>query len=275
MGKFDGILICTDLDGTLLRKDKTVSSENIEAIEHFKKNGGYFTFVTGRMPFYTSDIYNMVRPNVPFGCVNGGGLYDHVAEKYVYTTEISRDVIELAKFIDENIEDVGIHVNTFYNTYFCKENDSTVKFRRITGVPKIFRRYDEIDERLAKIIFGCECAQTMAEIEQASRSHPLADKFEFVRSARDLFEVLPKGVDKSVSMIKLAEHLNLDMSKTIAVGDYDNDASMIKAAGLGVAVKNASQKAKEAADIITVSNEEHAIAKLIYDIESGDIRFKA
>ena len=53
MAKFDGILICTDLDGTLLKKDKTVSRENLDAIEYFKANGGYFTYVTGRMPFFS------------------------------------------------------------------------------------------------------------------------------------------------------------------------------------------------------------------------------
>ena len=60
MGKFDGILICTDLDGTLLRKDKSVSKENIEAIEYFKKEGGLFTFVTGRMPYTSKIIYEKV-----------------------------------------------------------------------------------------------------------------------------------------------------------------------------------------------------------------------
>ena len=59
MGKFNGILICTDLDGTLLDNEKHVSKENIEAIEYFKKNGGLFTFLTGRMPFYLSTIYEV------------------------------------------------------------------------------------------------------------------------------------------------------------------------------------------------------------------------
>ena len=70
MGKFDGILICTDLDGTLYENDKTISSENKKAIEHFKSEDGYFTFITGRMPYYSVDAYNSVKPNVPFGCVN-------------------------------------------------------------------------------------------------------------------------------------------------------------------------------------------------------------
>ncbi|MBQ3226919.1 MAG: HAD hydrolase family protein, partial [Clostridia bacterium] len=54
MGKFDGVLICTDLDGTLLKKDKTISEENLKAIEYFKREGGFFTIVTGRMPFYVT-----------------------------------------------------------------------------------------------------------------------------------------------------------------------------------------------------------------------------
>ena len=51
MGKFDGILICTDLDGTLYKNDKTISEKNKAAIEYFKREGGSFTFVTGRLPY--------------------------------------------------------------------------------------------------------------------------------------------------------------------------------------------------------------------------------
>ena len=76
MKSFEGILICTDLDGTILRDDKTVSEENREAIEYFKSEGGYFTFITGRMPYFAKDIYEMIKPNAPIGCINGGGIYD-------------------------------------------------------------------------------------------------------------------------------------------------------------------------------------------------------
>ena len=69
MKKFEGMLICTDLDGTLLRRDKTVSMENLEAIEHFKAEGGYFTFITGRMPYYVDDLPERVRINAPFGAL--------------------------------------------------------------------------------------------------------------------------------------------------------------------------------------------------------------
>ena len=64
MGKFDGILICTDLDGTLLRNDKSVSEENKKAIEYFKSEGGIFTFVTGRMPYYSKEAFEKANPNI-------------------------------------------------------------------------------------------------------------------------------------------------------------------------------------------------------------------
>ena len=98
-------------------------------------------------------------------------------------------------------------------------------------------------------------------------------KFDFIRSERTLFEILPKGVDKSLSLKKISEHLKIDISHTVAIGDYDNDVAMIRAAGLGVAVSNASPSAIAAADLVTVSNDEHAIARVIFDIESRKFGF--
>ena len=101
------------------------------------------------------------------------------------------------------------------------------------------------------------------------KSHPLAHKFDFVRSEKTLFEILPKGVTKGAGLVKLSEYLGVDMDKTVAIGDFDNDVAMLEAAKLGIAVSNASKSALNAADIVTVSNEEHAIARVIRDIESG------
>ena len=57
-------LIVCDLDGTLLSTNKTISDKNIEALEYFKREGGYFTFITGRLPYYATDAYNSVKCTV-------------------------------------------------------------------------------------------------------------------------------------------------------------------------------------------------------------------
>lgn len=269
MGKFDGILICTDLDGTLLGNDKTVSKENIDAIEHFKREGGRFTFVTGRMPFFASEAYECVRPNAPIGCVNGGGLYDFESGKYVWTMELPREALALVRAVDEELDTVGIQVNTFDRVYFCKENIVMEKFREITGVPDLRCRYDEVTEPIAKIVFGCAEETEMARLEAFLRSHPMAERFDLIRSERTLFEILPKGSGKGTAIAKLAEHLGIDIQRTVAIGDYNNDISMFKAAGVGIAVSNACPEALDAADFVTVSNQEHAIARVIYDLADG------
>jgi hydroxymethylpyrimidine pyrophosphatase-like HAD family hydrolase len=69
----------------------------------------------------------------------------------------------------------------------------------------------------------------------------------------------------------MCELLGIDPRRSIAVGDYDNDVSMIKAAGLGIAVANAMPSVMAVADAVTVSNEEHAIARIIYDLDSGKL----
>lgn len=273
MNKFSGILICTDLDGTLYRNDKTISPENKRAIEYFKSNGGLFTFVTGRLPYYSRDAYNAVSPNAPFGCINGGGVYDGEKESYVWARELPRLSLELVECIDKRFPNVGIQICCHHRTYFAKETPHMKEFRKSTGLPDLFCHYRDVQEPIAKVLFGTTDEDEMAAISKTLREHPLADNFDFIRSERTLFEILPKGVHKGLALSKLVEHLGIDIGRTVAIGDYDNDVGMLGAAKLGIAVANASPTAKAAADLVTVSNEEHAIAKVIYDIENGIISF--
>ena len=271
MGKFDGILICTDLDGTLYRNDKSISQENKEAIEHFKREGGYFTFITGRMPYYSQSAYQAAAPNVPFGCVNGGGVYDGATREYIFKKPMPEGVIGLIEAVEKAVPNVGIQVCRFENTYFAKENDVMVEFRRITGIPNLPCDYRTIEGPFAKILFGAAYEEEIQEIEKTLKRHPLADRFDFIRSEQHLYEILPKGVDKGLALKKLIEYLKLDRKKSIAIGDYNNDIGMFRTAGLGIAVSNACKEALAAADRVTVSNEEHAIARVIRDLDGGEI----
>lgn len=269
MGKFDGLMICTDLDGTLLRNDGTISEENKRAVLHFQQEGGIFTFITGRMPFFVADMYEAIRPNAPIGCINGGGLYNYPEQKYVWTCPVPSGVMALVRMIDEQFPSVGIQVNTFYATYFCKENHTMKEFRRATGLPNRICSYMEIEEPIAKILFGCEDEDEIMGVARALAAHPLAAQFDFVRSEKKLYEILPPGIGKGTAIIRLAEYLGLNLDKTIAIGDYDNDISMFRAAKWGIAVANACPGALQAADAVTVRNEEHAIAHVIKSLEQG------
>lgn len=273
MKKFEGILMCTDLDGTLLRADKSVSKENLEAIEYFKAEGGLFTFVSGRVPSAARKIYETVHPNAPIGCFNGGGVYDFETDVFLHFSALPEESLILTELVDREMPDVGIQLNTARNVYFCKDNPAQQDFRTATGLPHKVCPYRNRSEDVGKMIFLHRDRAVLERLEKLLTTHPLSERFDFVRSERTIFEILPKGASKGAALARIAASCGVDMRRTVAIGDYDNDVSMLKEAALGVAVSNASEAAKRAADYITVSNEEHAIARVISDLDSGRIAF--
>ena len=274
MKKFEGMLFCTDIDGTLYSDDRSVSKENFEAIEYFKSEGGLFTFITGRVPLTAKEICDAIHPNAPYGCINGGGVYDHVNNKYLWSVTLPDEVMEMVKFVDEEFPEIGVQFNTLSNIIFTKDNSAMEWFRKITGVPNVCCNFWEVKEPILKIVFAHENGEELDELALALNSHKMAGKFDFIRSEYKLYELLPKGSSKGNLLCKMAELLNVDPQKTIAVGDYNNDVSMVKAAGMGFAVANAVDEVKQVADYITVSNNEHAIAAIIEGIENGKFRVK-
>lgn len=270
MGKFDGMLFCTDLDGTLYRDDKTVSQENLDAIDYFKSEGGLFTFITGRVPATSRYIYDTIRPNAPYGCINGAAIYDEEKGEYLYTAYLPAEAIEVVRCVDKTMPTMGIQYNTAKAVYFNKDNTATALFRQLTGLPHVTCPYEEVAEPAFKVVFVHEDPQQIVALERLLTAHPLADRFDFVRSEKWLYELLPKGVSKGALLYKMAELLGVDMRRTVTVGDYNNDVSMVQAAGIGFAVANAVPEVKAVADHITVGNNDHAIAAIVEWLDKGE-----
>jgi Cof subfamily protein (haloacid dehalogenase superfamily) len=109
----------------------------------------------------------------------------------------------------------------------------------------------------------------LAEIEKK-----LAKRFEGIisvyRSEPFFLELVPLGIDKAESLKKLLMHLHLTSNEMIAMGDGFNDLSMIKFAGLGVAMSNAQDAVKAEANLVTLSNDEHGVAQVIKDYILND-----
>ena len=144
-----------------------------------------------------------------------------------------------------------------------------VEFRKETGLPNLEKNYREISEPMAKILFADLNTDNIDKLSLMLQNHSRANEFDFIRSDKTLYEILPKGIDKGAVLPILAELIDIDINKTIAIGDYNNDISMFDTAKIGIAVSNACKEALAAADYITVSNEENAVAKVIYDLQDG------
>ena len=271
MGKFDGILMCTDLDDTLLTSDKRVSRGNYDAIEYFKSEGGLFTFATGRVPLGTKPILRQITPNAPAVCFNGVAIYDFEKKETLWSRTLDEGAVSAAEYIDENLPDVGIEVCSADKAYFCKVNQIVLDHQRFEEFPDNFVDYHDIDEPWIKVLFMTE-AENMAKLRGAVDNAPFADDYTFVRSSPWYYELLPKGADKGSGLIRLGQLLGIAPERIIAVGDNENDLSMIKAAGIGVAVANAVESVRAAAGYVTREDcNSDAIAAVVRAIENGSL----
>lgn len=268
MGKFDGILFCTDLDDTLLDKEKNVSKENLEAIEYFKSNGGLFTFVTGRTHLGIGGVLNQVEPNTYIGTLNGGSIYDHKQNKNIMEIELGEGFVEILEFVDKEFCDIGFEVMCHDKCWICKTNDLVIKHITHEKLPLITCDYHNVPGKRGKVLLVGEI-ERINQLVEALKTHPMAERFDFVRSTRHYYEILPKGSHKGNLLKEIAKLNNIDMNRTIAVGDNDNDIKMLEFAGCGYAVENANENAKKVADRITVSNLDSAIAKIIDELDKG------
>lgn len=273
MGRFDAILLVSDLDGTILNDEKHISMADRRALGAFEAEGGRFSYVTGRAPVGLASVFSEYRPSTPVGCLNGGGIYDGVTGKWLARSPLSRDVMELVYEVERFDPQMGIELVSFDGYYFCKKNKTTEEHRSEERLPDLSCAYDEVPGDLAKLLFVDTPERLNRLIEHLSHSE-WAERYEMIRSTDRFYEVMPRGINKGSVLLSLADRLGIARERTVAVGDNDNDVAMLRAAGLGVAVANASPAAREAADLVLdVTNNEDAIAALIEGLGNGRYPF--
>ncbi len=272
MGKFDGILICSDLDDTLISKKKIISNANIEAIKYFMSEGGSFAFATGRVPLGIKPVLEYITPNVPVVCYNGGGIFDCKNNEIVWEEKLDMLAIEAVDFAINNFPEIGVEVCGSRDVYFCKMNDILMRQKVYEKFPDNYINHHDIKERWNKVLFTIEEDQ-IEGLRSVMTNSSYCESFEFIRSSRRYFEMLPKNVNKGSAMLRLAKLLGINSGKTIGIGDNENDIGLVKCAGIGIAVANASEVVKDAADIVTVDCDSDALKCLISDIDCGIIGF--
>lgn len=255
--KFDGILICTDCDGTLTDNQQRIPPENRKAIAYFQQNGGLFTVATGRSPNYLSSLpAKGLTVNAPIIAVNGALIYDPIYCRPLYDLPLDGGAIEAFAFACQesgileraqivNIE--GAHIWQPGGQQTVEELASTVA------------------KPWYKFLFVTHTEQEMAHL-RASLEGRYGRRYRFDRSWPVGLEMHSLQSGKGECLERLRGLIGRPIHTTIGVGDYENDISLLQMADIGIAVANAIEPVKRAADRVTVSNEEAAIAKVIYGL---------
>lgn len=254
MGKFDGILICSDWDGTLFN-GKEVPAESVNAIKYFQANGGLFTVCSGRQPYYLKRYEHFVKPNTYALCMNGAIICDlDTAEmlKEEFVTDNAYAALEAAL-------ESGAAVN-FIGVAFRRDEDLT----RFTK-EEYYEKREQIKERpVHKLTASCPTESDALKMMDAINSLALTDHT-VARSFISYIEILHNDNTKGITARYLKEITHSRV--LVGVGDYENDLTLIRDADIGYAVDNATSSLKAIADRVTVSVNECAIAKIIEDLE--------
>lgn len=259
--KLQEILIVSDLDGTLV-EDGKISQRNIDAIRRFRAAGGEFTIATGRSPEQSKHYIRLLEIEGAMVCNNGATLYHCTKQKPVWFTALPPDYPEMLHRIMRQFPDMGVCLIDAEDRYhLARDHVILDRFAEYCFLDKASFIPDSIPaENCCKAMLVGSNSDILALYQYLKEQAPA---FDFVIARDDLIDLGPKGVDKGTPLRPLAESYGRPFSGVVTVGDYYNDIGMLKSAPLGVAVGNALDEVKQAADWIVASCSEDAIADLI------------
>lgn len=264
MKRYDGVIICSDFDGTLYDGlTQEISAENAEAIRYFQEHGGRFTLATGRYPNILekkADRVRGVRANAPVIAANGCLVYDLEKKETLYSVCLDEKFPRvLAEVIDsfDRFDQILFFRKNIWKSIEIPREERDELMRQGGLLPhKVYIKLTLPDDPVAELEESDRIKEEMLRL--------IDGRYEVMRASVAGLELLPLGVTKGSYVRKLADSLGCD--KLICVGDYENDIAMIKAADIGYAMGNAHPSLFDVADRIAPSVEKSAIAKIIYEL---------
>ncbi|MBD7910875.1 HAD family hydrolase [Clostridium cibarium] len=261
---FEGYLLVSDMDGTLLNSKKQISKENKEAIKYFVERGGKFTVATGRMLSSVEEFIDELSIDMPAILHNGAKIYDYREEKVISEHSIESYRKEAIKRIYEDYPHIGIEVFSdeivyIYRSCYLTERYKKHDFKVVYSLP------DEIWEKdwTKVLLIGNE--EELDALEEEYRMK--YDKGNAFRSGPSYFDIVANGITKGRAVEELVQIEKIDPQNVIAVGDNMNDIEMLEVASYGFCIKTGAKRALEKAKYIAPSNDDHPIAYVISYVE--------
>ncbi len=253
-------LIAIDIDDTLLDSSQNISERVKNAVSKAAKTGIYIVLCTGRILKGSRRFYDVLGLKTAMITTGGAEIYDADGTCLYRQTVNPATVKELLAFAHDN----GIHFQVYIGgeLVYCEKNkylESYEKSNDFKGVeiPDLL----ELNEIQTPKVLLISDPERMDSLQEAARERfPMLN---INRSKPTYLEFSSPGVSKGDALRFVAGYYGVSEAETIAIGDAEIDIPMIKAAGLGVAVANATPITKQAADYICPSNDEDGVAEVI------------
>ena len=253
----------SDLDGTLLKSDETIASDDIEAILRWQEMDRHFIVASGRPTSFMSYLEKLgIRPKYMLGST-GSVLSDGTSDEVLGAIDEDK-AIKMVEFLDSADEtDYVIDAYHFVGHYakddfgYFKEHMRTAKIDDV----KRPRTFFELNEPILKFFVICKDDEVAFDIARQVNDG-FDGYFRAYHADRGCLEVVSKNTGKWPAIKALAQKLGVDTEEFACIGDEENDKEMIKNCGVGFAMVNASEDVKKAADRV-VNSVKEAISVLL------------
>lgn len=256
-------IIALDLDGTLTNHDKVVTPKTRETLLRAQDEGVIIVLASGRPTYGIEPVANCLEMEQRGGYIlsyNGGKIVDWKTKQELFSQHLPNGVQPIIYRYAQEKEYalLGYSGNEIITEMpddpYVKE-ESRINKMNIRQVDNLLNHLEANPTKL--LMTGDPKDMARAEEELADL---LADRMDVFRSAPFFVELVPKGIDKAQSLSRLLGNINLTPADMVAFGDGYNDLSMLRLAGMGVAMANAAPEVRAEADYITLSNEEDGVA---------------
>jgi Cof subfamily protein (haloacid dehalogenase superfamily) len=255
------LLVATDLDGTVVRSDGTISDRTRQVLAAVEEAGAVLVLVTGRPPRWMPPIVEATGHRGVAICANGALVYDlHTSTVVRQSLLTAAALADIVAALRRDLPGIAFAVER-HDTGFAHEPsyrprwDSTdaksirpIEDLLSDGAVKLLARHDGI----APDVVLATAHQSIGGM--ASVTHSSSD---------GLVEISAKGVSKATALASLAEEHGIDASEVVAFGDMPNDLPMLVWAGRGIAVANAHPDVLAVADEVTASNDDDGVAQVL------------
>jgi Cof subfamily protein (haloacid dehalogenase superfamily) len=255
-------LVVSDVDGTLLTKDKTLTDGAKAAVRRLRDAGIGFTITSSRPTIGMRFLIEPLGITLPIGAFNGSAIVDpqmNPIEQHLIPTSAAQRCIEM-------LNGFGIDIWLFTSDNWLTRNGDgeyvPQEKRAIRADPTVVDDFTSYLARACKVVGSTSDAELLISCEDAMRQ-ALGAQATAVRSQSYYLDVTPPGCDKGTFVQAMARRLGIPTTAVATIGDMQNDLAMFGTSGLSVAMGNATDDVKTKAMHVTTSNEDEGFAKAV------------
>mgnify|MGYP000237748414 CR=1 FL=1 len=273
MGRFDGVLLASDFDNTLIYTEEAMlrgepipplPERNRQALTYFMAEGGRFAISTGRALAAFEKYAPLVPMNAPGVICNGAALYDFTKQEYLFSALLDEHARQRGQLVLDRFPEAAVEAYHIDNViHAVHPNEITRHHEHLTKVavteaPSLL----EVPLPLGKLLFEAS-HQELEEIQAFLKAQGWGEDYELIFSGQNLLEMTAKGANKGGMVRRLAEYLHIGLDHVYCVGDEANDLSMLTWAAEGFAPANCVPAVRACGATIVADADHDTLADIV------------